>query len=168
MDTTLGNIILAAFSFAPKGWMFCNVQILDIRTNTALYSLLGTRFGGDGKTSFALPDLRGRITNETSIIARLDEGTEAAPMADGYLAVSTPTGNLVSNIYRPAQGPGGTVQLAASTGQASFSTSVNNAGTGSGAPLAAAVTTTATGAATPPFLAMQYLIANEGYYPMRN
>ena len=100
--------------------MFCNGQILDIRTNTALYSLLGTRFGGDGKTSFALPDLRGRITIETSIIASLDEGTEAAPMADGYLAVSTPTGNSISNIYVPALGPGGSVSLAKASGDVSF------------------------------------------------
>src|SRR5271157_5430691 len=48
-------------NFAPTGWAFCNGQILPIAQNTALFSLLGTTYGGDGRTTFALPDLRGRV-----------------------------------------------------------------------------------------------------------
>ncbi len=56
----LGEIRIVAFSFAPKGWAQCNGQILPINQNQALFSLLGTAFGGDGRTTFALPDFRGR------------------------------------------------------------------------------------------------------------
>jgi microcystin-dependent protein len=56
----LGDIKMVGFNFAPRGWAFCDGQILPINQNQSLYSLLGTTFGGDGRTSFALPDLRGR------------------------------------------------------------------------------------------------------------
>ena len=56
----LGEIRQAAFAFAPKGWALCNGQLLPINQNQALFSILGTTYGGDGRTTFALPDLRGR------------------------------------------------------------------------------------------------------------
>lgn len=57
----VGEIRMVGFTFAPKGWAMCNGQILPINQNTALFSLLGTTYGGDGQTTFALPDLRGRV-----------------------------------------------------------------------------------------------------------
>jgi microcystin-dependent protein len=60
-DTFLGEIMLFAGNFAPKGYALCNGQLLPINQNQALFSLLGTTYGGDGKTTFALPDLRGRV-----------------------------------------------------------------------------------------------------------
>lgn len=60
MEPFLGQIQPVGFNFAPRGWALCEGQILPINTNQSLYSLLGTTFGGDGRTSFALPDLRGR------------------------------------------------------------------------------------------------------------
>ncbi|MCX7557400.1 tail fiber protein [Xanthomonadaceae bacterium JHOS43] len=57
----LSEIRLMSFAFAPKGWAFCNGQLLPINQNQALFSLLGTTFGGDGRVNFALPDLRGRV-----------------------------------------------------------------------------------------------------------
>ncbi|MGC5326211.1 phage tail protein [Brevibacillus sp. SYSU BS000544] len=57
----LGEIRIFAGSFAPKGWAFCNGQLLPINQNQALFSLLGTAYGGNGMTTFALPDLRGRV-----------------------------------------------------------------------------------------------------------
>lgn len=57
----LGEIRIVSFNFAPKGWAFCNGQFLPINQNQALFSLLGTAYGGDGRTTFALPDFRGRI-----------------------------------------------------------------------------------------------------------
>ncbi|QBQ43091.1 phage tail protein [Sphingobacterium psychroaquaticum] len=57
----MGEICLFPYAFAPKGWAPCNGQILNISTNTALFSLLGTMYGGDGRTTFGLPDLRGRV-----------------------------------------------------------------------------------------------------------
>jgi microcystin-dependent protein len=56
----LSEIRIMSFNFAPKGWAFCNGQLLPINQNQALFSLLGTTFGGDGRVNFALPDLRGR------------------------------------------------------------------------------------------------------------
>jgi len=56
----LSEIRIMSFSFAPKGWAVCNGQLLPINQNQALFSLLGTTFGGDGRVNFALPDLRGR------------------------------------------------------------------------------------------------------------
>ncbi|HTS29885.1 MAG TPA: tail fiber protein [Bryobacteraceae bacterium] len=61
MDPFLGQIGIFSFGFAPKGWAQCNGQILQIGQNQALFSLFGTTYGGDGVTTFALPDLRGRI-----------------------------------------------------------------------------------------------------------
>src|SRR5947209_8060302 len=57
----LGMIILFCGNFAPRGYALCNGQLLAIAQNTALFSLLGTYFGGNGQTTFALPDLRGRV-----------------------------------------------------------------------------------------------------------
>lgn len=60
METMIGTIMAVAFDYAPKGWALCNGQILPIQGNEALYSLLGNVYGGDGKATFGLPDLRGR------------------------------------------------------------------------------------------------------------
>lgn len=56
----LAEVRMVGFNFAPRGWAFCDGQILPINQNQSLYSLLGTTYGGDGRTSFALPDMRGR------------------------------------------------------------------------------------------------------------
>ncbi len=57
----LSELRLLSFVFAPKGWALCNGQLLPINQNQALFSLLGTTYGGDGRVNFALPDLRGRV-----------------------------------------------------------------------------------------------------------
>jgi len=61
VDPFIGEIKLFAGNFAPTGWAFCHGQVLSIAQNTALFSLLGTTYGGNGTTDFALPDLRGRV-----------------------------------------------------------------------------------------------------------
>ena len=60
-DPFLGEIRVTGFNFAPRGWALCDGQLLPINQNTALFALLGTQFGGNGQTTFALPDLRGRV-----------------------------------------------------------------------------------------------------------
>lgn len=60
-DQYLGEIRAFGFGFAPEGWAICNGQLLDIAQNTALFSLLGTRFGGNGRTTFGVPNLQGRV-----------------------------------------------------------------------------------------------------------
>lgn len=62
MEPYLSEIMLVGFNFPPRGWAFCDGQLLPIAQNQSLFSLLGTTFGGDGRTTFALPDLRGRVS----------------------------------------------------------------------------------------------------------
>ncbi len=62
MDPFIGQIVMFGGNYAPQGWAFCDGQILPINSNAALFAILGTRYGGDGRTTFALPDLRGRVT----------------------------------------------------------------------------------------------------------
>ncbi|MEZ5042367.1 MAG: tail fiber protein [Saprospiraceae bacterium] len=61
MEPFIGMIVMFGGNFAPRGWAFCDGQLLAISQNTALFSILGTTYGGDGRTSFGLPDLRGRV-----------------------------------------------------------------------------------------------------------
>jgi microcystin-dependent protein len=61
MDPFLGQIQAFGFNFTPRGWAQCDGQLLPVSSNAALFSLLGTTYGGDGRTTFALPDLRGRV-----------------------------------------------------------------------------------------------------------
>jgi microcystin-dependent protein len=65
----LAELMIVSFNFAPRGWALCNGQFLPINQNQALFSLLGTQFGGNGQTTFALPDLRGRVA--------INEGTSS-------------------------------------------------------------------------------------------
>ncbi|WP_193399632.1 phage tail protein [Bradyrhizobium tropiciagri] len=60
-DPFLSEVRMMSFNFPPKGWAFCNGQLLPINQNQALFSLLGTTYGGDGRVNFGLPDLRGRV-----------------------------------------------------------------------------------------------------------
>lgn len=60
-EAFIGSIVMFAGNFAPRGWAFCDGQLLPISQNQALFSILGTTYGGDGRTTFALPDLRGRV-----------------------------------------------------------------------------------------------------------
>ncbi|WP_028594766.1 phage tail protein [Paenibacillus assamensis] len=62
----LGEIRMFPYNTVPRGWALCDGQILNIQTNQALYSLLGTYYGGDGRTTFSLPDLRGKVSIHTS------------------------------------------------------------------------------------------------------
>ena len=64
-DPFLSEIRLMSFNFPPRGWAFCNGQLLPINQNQALFSLLGTVYGGNGQTTFALPDLRGKVPIHT-------------------------------------------------------------------------------------------------------
>lgn len=76
----LGQVCMFAGNFAPRGWAFCQGQLLAISTNSALFSILGTTYGGDGQTTFGLPDLRGRAPVGTGT------GAGLAPIQPGQLA----------------------------------------------------------------------------------
>ena len=64
MEGMIGEIRFFAGNFAPRGWSFCEGQLLDINSNTALFSILGTIYGGDGRTTFGLPNLKGKEPQE--------------------------------------------------------------------------------------------------------
>jgi microcystin-dependent protein len=117
----LSEIRIMSFVFAPKGWALCNGQLLPINQNQALFSLLGTTFGGDGRVNFALPDLRGRTPIHVGDGHTLGEkgGEQAHTLSIAEMPTHThaingtaldadtpvPTSNLfatVSNVYTPA------------------------------------------------------------------
>jgi microcystin-dependent protein len=79
-DPFIGQIMCAGFNFAPRGWAELNGQLLSISQNTALFSLLGTQYGGNGQTTFALPDMRGRVllhTGQGPGLTQRDQGESA-------------------------------------------------------------------------------------------
>jgi microcystin-dependent protein len=61
MDAFMGTILAVGFNYPPRGWLFCNGQTVPISQNSAMFALLGTMYGGDGQTTFGIPDLRGRV-----------------------------------------------------------------------------------------------------------
>lgn len=88
----LGEIHLFAFNFAPKGYAICDGSILPIQQYTALYSLLGTTYGGNGQTTFALPDLRGRVPvhpNGSTIALGSSAGEEAHTLTQAEMPAHT-------------------------------------------------------------------------------
>lgn len=108
----IGEIRAMSFNFPPKGWAFCNGQELPINQNQALFSLLGTTFGGDGQTTFALPDLRGRVPihagsghvpgerageqSHTLSNAEMPAHTHVATATSATADTPVPTGNLLA------------------------------------------------------------------------
>jgi microcystin-dependent protein len=160
----LSELRLMSFVYAPKGWALCNGQLLPINQNQALFSLLGTTFGGDGRVNFALPDLRGRVPIHAGAGHILGEkGGEVAhtvtvpemPTHTHPLSASTngantpvPTNDLLAssgNLYAP---PSGMTPL--------HPTTVSNAG-GSQPHLN-----------MQPFLTLSYCIALQGIFPSQN
>lgn len=91
LDPYLGEIRIFAGNFAPKGWALCNGQLLSINQNQALFSLLGTTYGGDGQTNFALPDFRGRTAMSVGNGYNLGErrGEEAHTLTSAELPTHT-------------------------------------------------------------------------------
>src|SRR5207248_6394797 len=85
----LSEIRIFSFNFAPKGWALCDGQLLPINQNQALFSLLGTTYGGDGRVNFALPDLRGRVPIHTGSGHTL--GERAGEQAHTLTAAELPT-----------------------------------------------------------------------------
>lgn len=124
----LGQIILVPYNFAPRGWAFCNGQLLPISQNTALFSLLGTTYGGNGQTTFALPDLRGRVP----ISSGQGLGLQNYVLGEvgGSEAVTLTTSQLPSHTHQlPAhthQAPAHTHQVTALTDSASTGIPTDN------------------------------------------
>jgi microcystin-dependent protein len=169
----IGEIIMFAGNFAPKGWMLCQGQLLAIAQNTALFSILGTTYGGDGVTTFALPDFRGRYPMQQG------QGPGLTPRSLGEQGGSE-TVTLIST-----QMPAHNHSLLCSNGQSDLSIPQGNVlGADQGGatlnyvagPLDATMNPATIGAAggsqphqnMSPFLALNFIIAVQGIYPSRN
>ncbi len=88
----IGQVSMVAFNFAPKGWALCNGQLLPINQNQALFSILGTTYGGDGRTTFALPNLQGRAPVHASggaIILGEASGEESHTLSNSEMPAHT-------------------------------------------------------------------------------
>jgi microcystin-dependent protein len=105
MEEFIGAIGLFAFGLVPKGWMECDGRLLAVTQYQALFSLLGVQYGGDGKTTFGIPDLRGRaiVGASPAYLAGTKGGVESATLATGQMpthyhsvAVSTVVGNSIT------------------------------------------------------------------------
>jgi microcystin-dependent protein len=175
-DPFIGEIIMFGGNFAPRGWAFCNGQLLPIAQNTALFSILGTTYGGDGKTTFALPDLRGRVAISPGQGPGLSNyqlgqagGTESVTLTTAQIPAhnhllaanssagdqSSPLGNFPAAVNDPGAGSQSNGYSATSNG--------TMAGTAS----------TPAGGSQPhtniePFLCVNFIIALEGIFPSRN
>lgn len=171
-DPFLGEVDLVAFNFAPKGWAMCQGQLLAINQNQALFSLLGTTFGGDGRVTFALPDLRGRR------IVGQGQGQGLSPYTMGQRGGEEAVTLNISQI------PSHTHQV-----QASMAVGTTGSPTGgywasqtstnlySNAPTSTvALSPLAIGSAgggqphdnMPPYLVLNYIIALQGIFPSQN
>lgn len=172
-DPFVAQILAVGFNFAPAGWAICQGQILSISQNTALFSLVGTYYGGNGTSNFGLPNLQGRVPIHQGTLAGGSQYvlgeiggeenhtliTSELPMhPHSFLCDAAPGGTTSPAGASPARLNGGTPYLAAPT---SLNTNLapNMIGlTGNGLPHAN----------IQPYIALNYIIALQGVYPARN
>ena len=150
----LGSIEMWAGTFAPYGWAFCNGQTISISQNTALYSLLGTTFGGDGVNTFALPDMRGRIPVGTNNIIALGAtgGAESVTLSAQQAGVTVITAKLPATAFSDS----GTARvIVTDKGGSTITTTPQVLGTGQPHDN------------LQPYLTVNYIIALSGVFPPR-
>ena len=183
MDPFIGAIIMFGGNFAPRGWALCDGQLLAISSNSSLFSILGTTYGGDGRTTFGLPDLRGRFAMHPGSGPGLSprslgqkSGAETATLATNNMPSHTHTATAVSTAHAD-NAPGGSAAAqgnfwAASTEGDQIYNATANANMNTGAvTTAVTVDTAGAGAAfsiEPPFQCVNFIIALTGTYPSRN
>lgn len=175
-EAFIGSIVLFAGNFAPQNWAFCNGQIMSISQNTALYSILGTTYGGDGQTTFGLPDLRGRLPMHfgsglglTPRVLGERSGTENVTLtvaqmpAHNHTVASVLHANEEANIEDP------TNNFNAGSSIPSYNSATNIVMN------SAAVTNTVSVAGQsaphsnmPPYLGLNFIICLSGIYPPRS
>jgi len=119
-DPFVAEIRIFGCNFAPKGWAVCNGQLLPISQNTALFSLLGTTYGGDGKSSFALPDLRGRVPVHIGNGLTLAETGGVETVTLGVPQIPVHAHPLLATVSQAAQNPPAQQVLAQSPTQNAF------------------------------------------------
>jgi microcystin-dependent protein len=157
----LSEIRIMSFVFAPKGWALCNGQLLPINQNQALFSLLGTTFGGDGRVNFALPDLRGRVPIHVGSGHTL--GERGGEQAHTLSIAELPTHTHVVNATNANGGQVPANSYLAKTGANSYGAATNLAA------MAAGMITNTGGSQAhlnmQPFLTLSACIALQGIFP---
>ncbi len=194
MDGTIGEVRMFAGNFAPRAWAFCEGQLIAISQNTALFSILGTTYGGDGRTSFALPDLRGRVpispgtgpglsTRKLGQRSGLETNTmNVLQMPSHNHYVNTSNATTITQVSIPAADSGADsnnpedAYLAETTNGKTYITGTPNTTLktfNSPGVIQGNLTTLATGANQPinnmqPFLGLNYIICMQGIFPSRS
>ena len=169
----LGEIRLFAGNFAPRGYALCNGQLLSISQNTALFSLLGTTYGGNGTTNFALPNLQGRVpihmgtgVNGSSYVEGQQAGVENVTLNSSQMPIHSHLVNSVASGGNQASPPGN-LPAVESTG-----TSLNYSNAGATGQMSSSMLTTAGGnqpfSVVQPYLVINFIIALQGIFPSRN
>lgn len=147
-EPLIGEIKMFAGNFAPRGWAFCDGQLLPISQNSALFSILGTTYGGDGRTTFALPDLRGRIAVHSDNANNWSNSGEAkvdygiAKVRLGQKGGSESIELRKVHVFEDASGKSGKTYTIKNSNPELYKRD--------------------------PFLGVQYIIALKGIYPSRN
>ncbi len=197
MEPFIGLIVTFGFNFAPRGWATCQGQLLPIQQNTALFSLLGTTYGGNGMQTFALPNLQGRTAIGQGQGAGLSSysmgqlsGSESATLGINHMpthvhtmpsTAATQAGNAVAGNGDASTPENNYLALSPKVGSGPNATQLKTYATtaatpvklGGGAISTTAATTGQAGGSQPfsilqPNLVINYSIALEGYFPSRN
>lgn len=181
MEGTIAEIRMFAGNFAPRNWAFCASQILSIAQNTALFSLLGTTYGGNGQTTFGLPDFRGRVavgTGQGPGLPNVQLGEMAGTPTTTLLTTNMPahnhtvtgTATLKANNDAPNSTDPTGRYLAASNIYTNQAGDIANMNAGA---MSLALTSGIAGGSQPfsimqPYLGMNYIICLFGIFPSRN
>ena len=162
-DPFLSEIRIMSFNFAPKGWAFCNGQLLPINQNQALFALLGTTYGGNGQTTFALPDLRGSVPMHVGSGHTL--GERAGQESHTLVQQEFPAHNHAVNVVNSNANAGPTAHFFAAANALYHPAPANTN--------LAPSTISNVGGSQPhanqqPFLTLSFVIALQGIFPSQN
>jgi len=178
MEPFLGEIKMVGFNFAPTGYAFCNGQLMAISQNSALFALLGTQFGGNGTTTFALPDMRSRVpihqgqgNGLSNYVMGEVTGTENVTLLINNMPAHTHTATV--NCQSPLTGHGGATDPAGALMTVTDGANIYAAGAANAQMNAGMVTNANTGGNLPhtniqPVLCVNFIIALTGVFPSRN
>lgn len=181
MDGFIGQICMFAGNFAPRNWSFCNGDIINIASNTALFSIIGTNYGGNGQTTFSLPDTRGRVVvgvGQAPGLSNYDSGQRGGSSATTITAAQMPAhthGIAVTSMIHSNENASDNVSPASEFwGPATtnaYSTKVDTAMATDA--ISVNITLGNMGGSQPfdnsqPYLGMNYVICMFGMYPARN
>jgi len=175
VDPFIGEIEPFAGNFAPVGWAMCQGQLIQIQANTALFSLLGTTYGGDGRINFALPDLRGRIAigaGQGPGLSEIVQGQMAGTSSTTETLNEMPAHSHQVNVSSATAITASPVGAIPAVAQTADKQEVKAYTTGSATGIAASASIISSGSSAQqnnmqPYMGINYIIAMTGIYPSR-